>query len=86
LPRATLDYVDDVAPGSVIAFAGPSNRNVSLLPMPPAGANPPSQDSLFFDGRDVNSVSNPAPAVANSSHFAATSSAALFVPLSTETH
>jgi len=86
LPRATVDYVDDVAPGSGVAFAVPSKRNGLPLPMPSTGANPPSQDSLFFDRRDVNSVSNPAPSVANSSHFAATNSAAVFVPLSTETH
>jgi len=93
LPRETLDYVGGIVPGASIAFSPTADLPPGAVPGTPAvdGLRPakPHPDGLFFARKDVNAITNPpAEAAANSgSHhndspnFAATNSAALFVPL-----
>jgi hypothetical protein len=93
LPRETLDYVSGIVPGANIAFSPTADlppgvvRDASALDaLRPAKPHP---DGLFFTRKDVNATANsPAETTANngagrsnSTNFAATNSAALFVPL-----
>lgn len=93
LPQETLDYLSSIIPDADVSFSPTPN----LLPLlgskrPTADdlhASPPRRDGLFFDRKDVSgpdnlsaeAVSNIATEYSETANFAATNTAALFVPL-----
>lgn len=93
LPRETLDYVGGIVPGANIAFSPAADLPPGAVPGTPAvdDLHPatPHPDGLFFARKDVNATANPPAATgansgphrSDSTNFAATNSAALFVPL-----
>jgi hypothetical protein len=93
LPRETLDYVSGIVPGTAMAFSPAADRSTKPVPVKPfMDALSPAQSnsgSLFFERKDVAATANPAvettvnngPGRNDSTNFAATNSAALFVPL-----
>jgi hypothetical protein len=92
LPRETLDYVGNIVPGAVIAFSPTATTPMDFVPSASdVSPSKPLRDGLFFDRKDVKGSTNPSAEVAsnmaaahgNAANFAATNSAALFVPLST---
>jgi membrane-bound lytic murein transglycosylase B len=89
LPRETLHYVQSIVPGAEIALSPEPNATQSL-PVPAVPEHPTmSLDTLFFMRADavsgsLASAQNPlSPSQSNnhSAGFAATNSAALFIPL-----
>jgi len=93
LPRETLDYVGSIVPGANIAFTPTADLSLGVVPSIPAVNDlrpaKPHPGGLFFVRKDVAVTANPPPeTTANNSpgrddspNFAATNSAALFVPL-----